>query len=119
MAGRSALIPSIQEPLRRLPTSSLLDSLDSAGVPCGTIRALDEVFGGDERGTAHCEPLARADGQIVPTLASPMRLSLTPVACRHPAPALGEGNRDVLADLLGLSPDEIDALRDSGALGAG
>ena len=47
----------------------------------------------------------------------PWRLSGTPCAVEVPAPCLGEHNRRVLADVLGYSAEEIDALSAEGALG--
>src|SRR2546422_1052232 len=47
----------------------------------------------------------------------PWRLSATPCAVETPAPCLGEHNRRVLADVLGYSAAEIDALTAAGALG--
>ena len=44
------------------------------------------------------------------------RLSATPGALRHPAPALGEHNRAIL-DELGLSEAEIERLAETGVLG--
>jgi crotonobetainyl-CoA:carnitine CoA-transferase CaiB-like acyl-CoA transferase len=40
----------------------------------------------------------------VPMVASPMRLSATPVAYRQAPPALGEHTAEVLADWLGRTP---------------
>ena len=47
----------------------------------------------------------------------PWRLSATPCAVETAAPCLGEHNRRVLADVLGYSAAEIDALTAEGALG--
>jgi len=46
----------------------------------------------------------------VPVVASPMRLSRTPVRHGTP-PLLGEHTREVLQDLLGMREEEIEALR--------
>ncbi len=45
------------------------------------------------------------------------RLSATPGALRHPAPALGQNNAEIL-ETLGCTPDEIRALIDSGVIGS-
>jgi crotonobetainyl-CoA:carnitine CoA-transferase CaiB-like acyl-CoA transferase len=50
----------------------------------------------------------------VPTVASPLRLSATPVTYDAAPPGLGEHTDSVLADALGLSPDEIVSLRSRG-----
>jgi crotonobetainyl-CoA:carnitine CoA-transferase CaiB-like acyl-CoA transferase len=40
-----------------------------------------------------------------------------PYAIEHLAPTLGQHNEEVLRELLGLSADEIDQLRDDGVIG--
>jgi len=47
----------------------------------------------------------------------PIRLSATPGSVRTSSPALGEHTDEVLRDVLGLGPTEIDSLRAAGALG--
>ena len=46
----------------------------------------------------------------------PIRFSATPASYRRGAPCLGEHNREVLAEILGLSDGEIDALEAEGVL---
>jgi len=45
------------------------------------------------------------------------RLSATPGTIRSTGPRLGQGNQEVLGDLLGLSREELQALVDAGAVG--
>jgi crotonobetainyl-CoA:carnitine CoA-transferase CaiB-like acyl-CoA transferase len=52
----------------------------------------------------------------VPTVASPLRLSKTPVTYASAPPRLGEHTDSVLAESLGLSAAEILALRDRGVV---
>lgn len=44
------------------------------------------------------------------------KMSVTPGSVRHAGQQLGESNREVFGDLLGLSSDEIDALVDEGVI---
>ena len=46
----------------------------------------------------------------------PIHLSETPATFRRPAPGLGEHNREVLGDLLGLANAEIEGLRAAGVI---
>ena len=52
----------------------------------------------------------------VPTVASPMRFSATPVEYKVPPPRLGQHTREVLNGLLGLGDAEIDALGARGVI---
>ena len=47
----------------------------------------------------------------------PIRLSQTPGSVRTPSPSLGEHTDTVLRDILGMTPEDIDALRTAGGLG--
>ncbi len=45
------------------------------------------------------------------------KMSATPGVVRWPAPGLGQDNRTVYGELLGLSPEKIEALEDKGVIG--
>ena len=49
-------------------------------------------------------------------LASPIRLSKTPVTYRHAPPLLGQHTAEILSDMLGLDDSEIEELCDLGVL---
>jgi len=55
-----------------------------------------------------------ATGAKVPLINSPMKLSGTPTEARMAPPTLGEHTDEVLGEVLGMSADEIAALRDQG-----
>ena len=81
----------------------LMAALEAAGVPCGPVNTIDQVF--DEPQAKHRGlevTQARADlSAPVRTVASPIRLSATPVAYDRPPPALGEHTDEVLGPLRG------------------
>jgi crotonobetainyl-CoA:carnitine CoA-transferase CaiB-like acyl-CoA transferase len=52
----------------------------------------------------------------LPTVANPVRFSGTPVVYERAAPMLGEHNAEVLADWLGYSARDIDALHSRGTI---
>ena len=52
----------------------------------------------------------------VPQVASPIRLSETPVEYRNAPPLLGEHTEQVLMQVLGLKGDEVQRLRGAGVL---
>jgi crotonobetainyl-CoA:carnitine CoA-transferase CaiB-like acyl-CoA transferase len=55
-------------------------------------------------------------GGRVPMIGNPIQFSASPVEYRDPPPRLGEHTEAVLADLLGLGPEEIAALRARGVV---
>jgi crotonobetainyl-CoA:carnitine CoA-transferase CaiB-like acyl-CoA transferase len=112
VANRTTLIPIMRGITTQRTTESWIAALEAAGVPCGPINTLERVFADPQvvaRGVRieMQHPLAG----VLPLVASPMRLSGTPVEYRHPPPLLGEHTREVLSDALGLGADEIERLR--------
>jgi len=113
---RGELVRELAPLLAARATGAWLDALDAAGVPCGPINDLAQVFDDPQvrhRGLRIEVPHRRCG--TVPVVASPIRLSATPV--RHGAPPLlGEHTRDVLVELLGMSDADVEALRSRGVI---
>jgi crotonobetainyl-CoA:carnitine CoA-transferase CaiB-like acyl-CoA transferase len=115
---RAELVPLIAEILRTRTKREWIDVLEDANVPCGPINNMKEVF--EDPQVQHRR--LRVDmphplGGIAPLVASPMRLSATPVEYRHAPPLLGQHNEEILKGLLGKSDAEIAALRAGGIVG--
>jgi crotonobetainyl-CoA:carnitine CoA-transferase CaiB-like acyl-CoA transferase len=114
VAHRAELIPMIRQATVFKTTAEWVAALEQVGVPCGPINDLAAVF---------ADPQVQARGLrvelehplagVVPQVASPLRLSDTPVEYRMPPPLLGEHTRDVLQQVLGLAAAEVDALRNA------
>lgn len=82
-------------------------SLSAAGVPCGPVNTLAQVF--DDPQVAHRglrKTVRHARGMDVPMLKSPLNLTDSPVDYR-PAPLLGEHTDQVLRDLVGASEPDL------------
>ena len=56
------------------------------------------------------------DGRPAKLIASPLKMSETPVSYRRPPPMLGEHTEEVLDEFLGMSADEVGALREKGVV---
>ena len=115
--NRAELTRLLQEIFSRRSTHEWLELLEAAGVPNGPINNVAQVFE---------EPQVRARGVRVeldhpvagklPTVASPMRFSGTPVEHRLAPPLLGEHTEEILRERLGRSAAQIAALRAEGVI---
>jgi crotonobetainyl-CoA:carnitine CoA-transferase CaiB-like acyl-CoA transferase len=109
---RATLVPLIEAVMKTRSKANWLAALEAAKVPGGPINNLAEVFADPqvrERGMVHRwqHPLADA----VDLVASPIKLSVTPVRNDLPPPLLGEHTDSVLADWLGADADRLAELR--------
>ncbi len=102
---------TLQDTLSEQSTARWLEVLESAGVPCGPINDMAEVFA-DPQVTARDmvveleHPLAGTTRNI----GIPIKLSETPGSVRTAAPTLGQHTDSVLAEYE-YAPDDISSLR--------
>ena len=84
-----------------LTMHGLMTALEAAGVPCGPVNTIDQVFDEPQakhRGLEVTQDRADLSGPVR-TVASPIRMSLTPVAYDRAPPALGQDTDEVLGGL--------------------
>lgn len=115
---REHLIPLLAERFRARPPAEWLGLLEAATVPCGPVHTIDQVFASaqaEARGLRIDLPHPLAG--TVPQVASPLRLSATPVEYRSAPPLLGADTRAVLVERLGLPEARIAELAARGVLG--
>ena len=113
---RTTLVPLLAAGLKRRTRADWLAALEIAKVPCGPINDLAEVFADPQvRSRAMTAELQHPLAGAVRVVASPMKLSKTPVRYRNAPPLLGADTDAVLAEF-GLDPAAIVALRQSGAI---
>lgn len=111
--NRGVLVPLLEAIMKTRTKAQWLPALEAAKVPCGAINNLAEVFADPqvrERGMVHAwqHPLAGT----LELVASPIKLSGTPVRTDLPPPLLGEHTQEVLAEVLGWDDERIAALRE-------
>jgi crotonobetainyl-CoA:carnitine CoA-transferase CaiB-like acyl-CoA transferase len=102
VAHRSELLACIREATVQRSTAEWISALEAAGVPCGPINTLAEVFTDPQvvaRGLVVDVPQSGAGS--VPVVGNPIRLSASPVSYRRGPPQLGEHTSEVVADWLG------------------
>ncbi|PUA20379.1 CaiB/BaiF CoA-transferase family protein [Glaciimonas sp. PCH181] len=112
VANRLILIPLLRQATVMRTTQEWNALLESAGVPCGPINQLDDVF---------ADPHVQARGVRIelphptagsaPMVANPIRLSASPVEYRNAPPTLGQHTDEVLAEWLAMDADTIAGLR--------
>jgi crotonobetainyl-CoA:carnitine CoA-transferase CaiB-like acyl-CoA transferase len=113
---RAALLPLLREITRQQPTTAWLEALEKAGVPCGPINDIAGVFSDPHvlaRGLRRDLPHHRG---TAPTVASPIRLSATPVEYRSAPPMLGQHTQEILQDVLELDEHDIARLQRDGVI---
>lgn len=114
---RDLVDSTLAQLISRKKRDELVALLEKAGVPCGPINNVPDVFADPHvqaRGLA--TELERGDGEKIPTVGFPVRLSETPASCRTAPARLGADTDHVLHDWLGLDPDRIETLRAKGVL---
>ncbi|OLU35114.1 CaiB/BaiF CoA-transferase family protein [Pseudomonas sp. PA27(2017)] len=117
VAHRAELIPLIRQATVFRTTAQWVGLLEAAGVPCGPVNDLQQVFADPQviaRGLRLDLPHPLAGN--TPQVASPLRLSASPVEYRQAPPLLGEHTERVLGEVLGLDAEQIQALRDQGVI---
>ena len=115
IANRATLIGLIREITATRTTADWIALFERVGVPCGPINTIAEVFEDPQvraRGTQI--RMTHPAGGEIPLVASPLRLSQTPVQYRRAPPQLGQDTGTVLADWLGLSAGTISELKERG-----
>lgn len=117
VAHRAELIPLLRQTTVFKTTAEWVSLLEAAGVPCGPINDLAQVFADPQvqaRGLRL--DLANGLGSSTPQVASPLRLSDTPVQYHSAPPLLGEHSATILQRLLKLDEAAIARLREQGVV---
>ncbi len=117
--NRDALIEAMIAILAAQPSAHWLEGMEALKIGCGPINSIDQVFADphvQDRGMVVEMDHPEAGGKKVPLIASPLRLSETPVSYRRPPPTLGQHTVEVLREMLELGDDEISRLREDGAI---
>lgn len=109
---RDTLVPILAEMVKTRGKADWIAVLEAAGVPCGPINDLDEVFDNEQviaRGMQVSLP--HPCGADVKLVRNPIRMSATPPDARTAPPLLGAQTGDVLRDMLGYDDAQIAALK--------
>ncbi len=113
---RDALIALIEAVTVKRPMQHWIALLQAAGVPCAPIQDYAQVFSDSHlQARRFFVDLPHPRTGPVRVLGSPMRFADTAVRMERAGPLLGEHSAEVLREL-GVSPEEIARLRESGII---
>ena len=117
VTNRVALVEELNMTFAQKTVDDWLADLVKAGLPCGRINSIPEVFD---------HPQAKAREMTLetehPTAGAillpgfPYKLSATPAEIHRPPPMLGQHTEEVLIRLLEYSAEEVASLRETGVL---
>jgi len=90
--------------------------LSEAGVPFAPINTIDKVF--TDLAITHREMVISVDhcGEELRFFGNPVKMSETPITDYETPPRLGADNEEILGQYLGLSSDDLAALKNEGSL---
>jgi len=117
VANREALVAELNRIFSDRDVDNWLADLTKAGLPCGRINSIPEVF-------SHPQAQARemtlesehSSAGTVRMPGFPYKFSQTPAEIQRPPPLLGEHTEEVLTGLLSYSPEGVASLRNKGAI---
>ena len=117
VGNREELVIELNRIFSQRDVNDWLADLAQAGLPCGRINSIPEVF-------AHPQAQARAmtlesehaSAGTVRLTGFPYKFSSTPAEIHRPPPLLGEHTEEILTDLLDYSPEDVTILRNNRAI---
>ena len=110
--NRAALIPQIAGLMATRTSADWSVALEAAGIPFGPVNSIDQAL-------ADPQSIARGlqtSAGTRPAIASPLRLSESPVTPSTAPPLLGEHSDEILSSSLGLAPERLAELRALGII---
>ncbi len=111
------LEPILTEVMKKKTTREWVTELEQAGIPCGPVNTIEQ---------AAADPQIRARDMIIEVehpeagkfkvVNTPFKFSRTSHRAEKASPELGEHTREVLGQVLGMTPREIDDLKNAGVI---
>jgi crotonobetainyl-CoA:carnitine CoA-transferase CaiB-like acyl-CoA transferase len=118
-ANRADLNAIIDTHTRRRPSAEWIERLNQAGVPCGAINAIDQVFEDAQvRHLGLARRVVSAERGPIEMVGQPIEMSRSTSEIRTPPPGFGEHTVEVLLEA-GLTRVEIEGLAEKGVIHCG
>jgi formyl-CoA transferase len=115
--NRETLLPQINDLLSQKTCDEWMELLVAAAIPCGPVNNMQHLFADPQ--VRHRDMIAKVPHPTIGTLqltGIPIKYSETPGSIRLHPPLLGEHTDEVLAEALGYSSDQIEALKAQGTI---
>ena len=118
--NRTELWALLEQAFKARPAAAWVALLEQESIPVAVVNTLDQVVADPQIQHRHMVTgLAAPDGRQAQVMGNPIVLADTPAAAPRFPPRLGENTAEVLRDVLGLKPGEIDALVRKGVVKVG
>ena len=115
--NRAILVPMLEQIMLTRTKADWLAALEAAKVPCGAINNLAEVFADPQVAARNMvSTWQHPHQQDLKLVASPLKLSLTPVRQDHVPPQLGQHTAQLLQEVLGYEATQIEQLQNKGVI---
>ncbi len=114
--NRAQLNAELSQALRARTSADWIERLNAAGIPCGPIYTMDQVFADEQvRHLGIAAPVSHPELGEISVIKNAAQLTRTPPQVATPLPAAGEHNDEILREL-GYDAAQIEALRAEGAI---
>src|SRR5215831_3437409 len=109
--NRKALNAAINALTEKKSTETWVNEFNAAGVPCGPIYSIDQVFADEQvQHLKMAQDVPNAEGRHIRLVSQPVTLSRTPSTMAARPPEFGEQTEEILAEF-GFGADEIAELK--------
>jgi crotonobetainyl-CoA:carnitine CoA-transferase CaiB-like acyl-CoA transferase len=110
--NRDILVDIIKPVLKGKTSEVWLELLERAGVPCGPINDISQVFDDPQVQSRKVKiSMDHALAEGIPLVASPIRYSETKIEYETPPPILGQHSNEILTEMMEYSQEEIEILK--------
>ena len=111
------LQPILSRAFETKTTQEWLTEFEAVSIPCGPVNTIDKVAEDPQIAARQMiVELSHHGAGPLRVTNTPIKLSRTPGLVDRPSPELGEHTDEVLSNLLGLGPEQILSLRQSGVI---
>ncbi|KUK86060.1 MAG: Uncharacterized protein XE02_1414 [Mesotoga infera] len=106
----------ISEQLKKKGSEEWLSAFEKLDIPSGKINDVSDLFEDEQIKAREMIVEVSHRSGIVKMPGVPIKFSETPASISGPAPLLGEHNNEIYIGMLGISDQEMDALRENGVI---